>query len=184
VFVGGRRLGVATIAALVLPLGLAGCSGGSDSPTTLPPLSTTPAASASTAPPADPKAAAVAVVKEYFRLLNNLESDMSADGFAALEASDCPCRKFLRSLREIGARNQHYFGHATVTAATPVADSSTTVEVLTSYDSTVGGIKDASGRVVSSQPGRRGIAENFYVRKAGSRWEIRNIVLVRRGSPK
>jgi hypothetical protein len=172
------------VLAALMAFGAVACSGSSDSPRTLPPISTTPAPTQTTAPPQSPKAAAVAVVREYFRLLNHLESDVTAQDFAALETAGCPCRKFLRSLQQISVQNQHYFGHATVVAATPVSDSPTSVQVLTSYDSTVGGIKDDSGHIVSSQPGRRGVTENFYLRKAQGRWLISNIVLVRRGSPR
>src|SRR4051812_33021684 len=68
VFVGGRRLRL--IPVIALASGLAACGGSSDSPRKLPPVSTTPAATQSPVSPQDPKAAATAVVREYFHLIN------------------------------------------------------------------------------------------------------------------
>jgi hypothetical protein len=183
VFVGGRRLVLVPLA-VVFALGLTGCSGSSDSPTTLPPISTTPAASQSTAPATDAKAAALAVVKEYFRLLNNLENDMAVASFARLESASCSCRKLLTSLREARRRSQHYFGMAQVRSMKAVVDTPTAVEVLVTYDSTAGGLKGEDGSVITRAPGRNGVTENFYLQKLSSGWRIVNLVPVRRGTPK
>jgi hypothetical protein len=182
VFVGGRRRRVAIIAALAFAAGLSGCSGSSDSPTTLPPLSTTPAATQSTAPAANPKAEAVAVVKQYFRLLNNLDHDMNARAFEGITAPDCPCRAFARDIRKTAAKGQHYFGQVHLTSTTPVVDSSQQIEVLTAYNSTRGGTADNAGRVLFRGPRRRGVTELFFVRRVGGAWLIARINIIHKGN--
>ena len=167
--------------AIALVAVLTACSGTSDSPTVLPAVSTTPAASSSTAPTQAPKAAAVAVVKQYFHLLNNLEQTMNAEAFARLETPGCPCHKFVKSVSDVRAKGQHYFGHATITSLTATIDSHVEVEVLVSYDSTPGGIKDRNGRVISQSPGLIGATENFYVKQVAGRWLVRSILSVRAG---
>lgn len=165
--------------------GLTGCSGSGDRPQTLPPLSTTPAATSSPEPTATGKkaelAAATAVVRHYFQLLNGLSTNMNPAPFSALESANCPCRKFLKSLRDVAARGQHYFGHASLTSVTPAADSARLVEVLASYDSTRGGIKDADGRIVTSSAARRDVTALFYVEQHHGRWLVDRIVTVKAG---
>ena len=180
VFVGGRRLGLAVLAALI-SLGAVGCSGGSDSPQSLPPISTTPAPSQSSAAPQSPKAAAVAVVREYFRLINNLEHDMNADAFIAITTPDCPCRAFARDIRKTAGKGQHFFGHIHVTNTTPAVDSPRQVEVLASYNSGHGGTADAEGHVLFRGPRRTGVTERFYVRLASGKWRVSQIDIVRKG---
>ena len=183
VFVGGRRLGLALVAAL-MAVGTAGCSGSSDSPTTLPPISTTPAPSQTSTPPQSPKAAAEAAVHQYFRLLNNLEHKMDVQAFARLESRTCPCRKLLASLRQAKARSQHYYGKARIRSISTVVDTATAAEVLVTYDSTAGGLMEDDGAIVTRAPGRVGITENFVLRAVAGRWVIVNLVAVDRGQPK
>jgi hypothetical protein len=180
VFVGGRRMAAGS-GAIALAAVLTACGGSGDPPTVVPPLSTTPTATASTTPAADPKAAAVAVVKEYFRLLNSAERDMDAEGLAAIETSNCVCRKVVRSIRDARAHGQRYFGHAVLRDLTPVVDSLMQVEVLVVYDSSPGGLRRADGSRISSTPARTGVSENFYVRRVDASWVISDILAIRRG---
>ena len=166
---------------VALGLGLIGCSGSSDSPTTLPPISTTPAASQSTAPPQDPKAAAVAVVKQYFQAKNVACHSMDESLIAPLLTANCPCRKFLQSIRETRRAGNKYFGSSQFRAATPTVDSPTAVEVLTTYDTTRGGTKDAKGHVLFSGPARRSVSAIFDVRLVHGRWLIADIATVTGG---
>ena len=139
--------------AIALAAVLAACGGSGSSPTVVPPLSTTSSASATSAPAQDPKAAAVAVVREYFRLINNLDHDMNAHAFVAITTGGCPCRAFARQVREHAAKGEHYFGHIKLLGATPAADSPTQVQVLVSYDSSSGGTATDDGRVLyNGQP--------------------------------
>jgi hypothetical protein len=165
VFVGVRRFAAASGVALLLVV--TSCSSSSDQPRQLPPLSTTPVVSTTSPAVLDKKAAlaeAEAVVREYFRLLNRLHRGVDERAFTELETPSCPCKKFLVSLRQVQARGDRYFGHATLRGVTPTRDSNKLIEVLASYDSSRGGIRNASGDVVTSSPGRQDVTELFYVR--------------------
>jgi hypothetical protein len=106
---------------------------------------------------------------------------MRASNFARIETANCPCRKFLASLKDVADRHQHYFGHARLTSMTPVVDSRTSVEVLVVYDSSVGGIRDASDKTVSTSAARTGVTELFFVTLSGDRGLVRGITVVHEG---
>lgn len=185
VFVAGRRhgLGIGLLTAGMVVL--SACSNGGSAPQTLPRLSTTPAAESSTAPPtskAAELAAASSVVKQYFKLKNQLASNMSTVPFRKIETADCPCRRFLGSISDVAQSNQHYFGRVLSLHLTPAADSEDLVEVLAGYDTTAGGIAGRDGRVLSRGEARRGVLAMFYVRKTSNGWQIYNIVNLKPGS--
>lgn len=165
---------------------LAACSSdGGSAPRTLPPLSTTPAAVTSTAPPttkAADLAAATAVVRRYFTLKNGLRQNMNAVALDRLETSDCPCRRFLNSVRQIAAKHERYFGRAVSLHLTPAADSDALVEVLASYDTTAGGIADAKGHILTQGKAHRGVVAMFYVKRVRDRWLISDIVNLKPGT--
>ena len=179
-FVGGRRLGAALFAALMC-VGAVGCSGGSDSPQSLPPISTTPAPSQTSAPSQSPKAAAVAVVREYFRARNALASDENADALAAITTRDCACRQLVRSARRLAAKNQHYFGQAKITQLLPTSATATEVQILVRYDSTPGGVRDADGTVISRDSAHHSVKQLFDVQFANGGWRVARIVLLKSG---
>lgn len=168
-------------AALVMAALVGGCSSSGSSPTVLPPVSTTPVTTSSSAPAQDPKAAAVAVVREFFRLINNLEQEMDASAFESITSSDCPCRSFASAIRQKAAIHEHYFGRITLTSAVAVLDSPSRVQVLVTYDSTPGGTAKNNGTVIYRGAAHTGAAENFVVRKTSSRWLISVIAEIRRG---
>jgi hypothetical protein len=182
VFVGVRRLAVATGVALLL--GVTSCSSSSDQPRQLPPLSTTPVSTTSPAAVPDKKAAlaeAEAVVREYFRAKNNLDRDVRAIQLANLVTPDCSCQELVRSARRLAHKGQHYFGAAHITGIHAVADSATNAEVVVTYDSTAGGTRDEDGRVIYRGSAHRGVTQNFYLRWDDSHWRIFNILLVDAG---
>jgi hypothetical protein len=184
VFVAGRHRGLGVGLLLAGMIALSACGGSGSAPRALPALSTTPAADASTAPPtsrAAELAAASAVVKRYFAVLNGLAENMDAAPFAAIEAPTCACREFVRSVRDVAARNETYFGTARIRGLTPAIDSPELVEVLVTYDASVGGTKDAAGRVVTSSAARNGVTAMFYVVRTGQRWYISKISVISRG---
>ena len=180
-FVGGRRLGLTVLAALI-SVGAVGCSGGSDSPQSLPPISTTPAPSQSSAPPLSPKAAAVAVVRRYFRLLNAPTSLATARALRSLMTPNCDCTKVADSTATVARRGQHYFGRTTARDLTPTVDGNV-AEVLADYDYTTTGIANGDGSVVSKSPGRTGATLDFRLRRAGDTWRIYALIYVRKGHP-
>ncbi|MDQ1696728.1 MAG: hypothetical protein QOJ03_2081 [Frankiaceae bacterium] len=186
-FVPGRRTavgwGVAVIVAAMLA-GATGCSSSGSTPRTLPPLSTTPAADATTPPANSDKAelrAATAVVREYFRLLNAPTTSLTASAMEALMTADCACKKVAVSTKEVADKGQHYFGETRITHVSPALDTATAAEVLVNYDYSRSGIADAEGRIVTSSPGRRGATLDFKLRRQGQAWLIRALVYVRPG---
>jgi hypothetical protein len=171
----------ASLAALLA--GIGGCSGSSGGPRSLPPLSTTPAAT--TSPPVSEKTElqqATAVVRDYFQLLNSSTSLATARALAALMTADCKCRRVSSSTREVALKQEHYFGRTTVTNVTPALDGPGMADVLVNYSYTRSGIAAKDGRVLSSSPGRRGAALDFKLRSDGASWLIAELVYVRTGT--
>lgn len=182
VFVGGRRLRlVHGVLGLALGASIVGCSGSSDSPTTLPPISQPPSTTPSTQPPTDPKAAAVAVVREYFRLLNAPTSVDTATALRALMTDACTCQQVADSTESVARRGQHYFGRTTARHLTPNLDGANAAEVLVDYDYTSSGIANHDGSIVSKSPGRIGATLDFRLRQSASGWLINALIYVRKG---
>jgi hypothetical protein len=180
VFVGGRRLGLVPIV-IALAISLAGCSGSSESPQKLPPLSTTPAAAASTPSTRDPKAAAVAVVREYFRLLNAKTTLDTAKSLRALMVQSCSCTKVADSTAAVARRGEHYFGRTTPRSITPTLSGPTAAEVLVDYDYTATGIARSDGSVVSKSPARIGATLDVRLERVKGVWLIDALIYVRKG---
>src|SRR3954470_12684800 len=114
VFVADRRqgLGIGLVAVVVVAClaVLTACSGGASAPRTLPPLSATPAAVTSTAPPtskAAELAAVKAVVRRYYQLLNSPTPIANADALAALMTAECSCRRVSDSIRKMAKAHRH-----------------------------------------------------------------------------
>jgi hypothetical protein len=179
VFVRGARLALAVAAVLAL---LAGCSNAGSKPVALKSITPTPSATAHTSAPPEATSAAAAV-KRYFALKSNLANRMDTAALGELETGECACRKFLESIRVTAARGQHYFGKSFIRSMTASADGPSQVEVLVEYDTTVGGTKDASGRVVFRGPARRGVKALFDVQLVGGRWLIADIASISSGHP-
>jgi hypothetical protein len=185
VFVAERRhrLGIGLLAAAMVAL--SACSAGGSGPRTLPALSTTPAADASSNPPtsrAAELAAVKAVVRRYYALLNAPTTVANAKALAALMTPDCECRRVAESTRQIAERNQHYFGRVRLIAVTPALDGSALADALVQYDYSDGGIRTANGEVVSRSEGRRGTLLSFRFRRIRGLWLISEVVVVRKGS--
>ncbi|HET7309884.1 MAG TPA: hypothetical protein VFJ17_01005 [Mycobacteriales bacterium] len=177
-FVAGRRrgLGIGLLTAGMVVL--SACSSGGSAPRSLPALSTTPAAATSTAPPtskAAELAAVKAVVRRYYALANQLHRTMDADPLAQLMTPDCSCRQQIQAIRSAAAVHNHYVDTATITSLTPALDSATTADVLVEFDAGVGGLVDASGRVITKSPPRKGIRRLFLLRLVGHQWLIAEI---------
>jgi hypothetical protein len=185
----GARQSYLLAGAALTVLGLAGCSSSSDSdPTSLPTLSPS-ASAASPTPSVSPSgtgkkaelAAATAVVKQYYSLLNRLSTKMDADGFAAITAPRCSCRGFVRDIRLTAAKGQTYFGVDHLEAVKPVYVDPTTVQVLVRYSSAGGGIKSASGTVIHHGEPTHHASLNFQLSEQHSRWLIYEIDLLSKG---
>ena len=173
-FVGGRRLRLAVLAALI-SVGAGGCSGGSDSPQSLPPISTTPAPSQSSAPPQSPKAAAVAVVREYFRLINQLPRTMNGQALADLMTKSCACREQLAAIRHAKEKGEHYTDHWRHLSLAPAINGPTSIDVLARYDTAAGGLVDANGKRVTYAAPKQGVQRLFQLVLDAGDWKIDRI---------
>ena len=182
----GLRIGLVA-GGMAACLALSACSGdGGSAPRTLPPLSTTPAAVTSTAPPttrAAELAAVKAVVRRYYQLINGLHLSMNADAIAALSTRDCACRSFVAAIRNTASQGQRYFGHIHVVGLTADMDGPNYAEVLATYDSSAGGTVTNTGRVVYRGTPHHGTVENFLLTKRGGSWLISAITVIHRGEP-
>ena len=181
-FLLGRRLGLACVAAVVALL-VGGCSGGGSKPVSLPSISPTDAPSPSATSTQTQLEAVSAVVRQYYSLLNGDTTTANATALAALMTPSCPCREVVTATKQAVARHQHFFGTNSVVSIVPNMDGPAAADVLVTYDYTRSGIKNASGRVVSSGPGRRGTTQDFRLVKQNGAWLIAKILRVSSGKP-
>jgi hypothetical protein len=176
----GRGVALACALAAVLA---AGCSSG-DKPVALPSLSPSQTAAASPSPTSSATeiAAVSAVVRQYYALLNVTTSRQQANQLAALMTPSCHCRDVVKAIRAAVTKGQHFFGQNKVQSLVPNLDGPRAADVLLTYDFTRSGIKDASGRVVSSGPGMKGATQDFRLERQGDRWLISQILRVSSGT--
>src|SRR5206468_12333734 len=122
---------------------------------TLPALSTTPAAQASSAAPtskAADLAAVKAVVREYYRLLNGPTTVNSARKLTLLMVHGCTCLRVARSIRDAARKGQRYFGSAEVKNLVANLDGVGAADVLVQYDYSRSGLETASGTTLHVVP--------------------------------
>lgn len=157
---------------------LSACSSGGTAPRSLPPLSTTPAANASTAPPtskAAELAAVKAVVRRYYALANHLRISMNAAPLSQLMTADCTCREQIRAIETAAAQGRHYIDHAILRSITPELDGPTAADVLVEFDAGPGGLVDSAGRAITSVSARAGIRRFFHLVLISGHWLISEI---------
>src|SRR4051794_33033845 len=143
VFVLGRRLAVtlAVVAAMA-----AGCGGHAGRPRSLPPISSTSAAAATSAAPhsrADDLAAVKAVVRKYYALLGASTSYETAIRLGQLVTRDCKCMAAADAFRRAARAHQHYFGHVNIRNLVANIDGRSQADALVVYDYTRAGLRNA-----------------------------------------
>lgn len=129
----------------------------------------------------DDLSAAADVVRRYFSLLNGPTTLDTADALAALMTPGCGCRRVVRSMSDLAARGEHYFGSNRLIAAIPNRDSSTLVDVVVDYDYSDSGIENRTGRVLNVEHGRRGVKVDVRLTKSAARWLITRIDILSEG---
>jgi hypothetical protein len=176
----GARQSYLLAGAALTVLGLAGCSSSSDSdPTSLPTLSPN-ASTASPAPSVSPSetgkkaelAAATAVVKRYYELLNAATTVENARRLETLMTPDCKCVRVAQSTRAVARRHRRYYGKTTLVAIRPSLDGPQDADVLVRYDYSTTGIETQSGEKLTSAPGRVDNQVDIRLRRSGSTWLI------------
>lgn len=162
--------------ALAAALAVSGCSSSGSKPVSLPSISpSATSASPSPTPTAAELAAATAVVKRYYMVLNDLHNDMDAAAFAVLMTASCTCQQQVQAIREAAAKRERYVDHVRLVSMTPTIDSATTADVLVQYDSTRAGLVDAQGNAITSSPPKSGIKRVFHLQLMGGHWLISEI---------
>jgi hypothetical protein len=168
------------VGALVLLL--AACSGSAPQATKLPALTSTPSGpSSASADPNTELAAATAVVRRYYALLNGATTVANADALASLMTPSCKCRAVATSTSEVARRGQQYFGTTRVLALRASIDGAGIASVLVTYDYSASGIRDSNGAIVQRFPGRKGATVNFELVKQRERWLIDALMYISEG---
>jgi uncharacterized lipoprotein YmbA len=180
------QLAAATIAAL----SLVACGSSSSAPKSLPQLpntTATPPASPSPTPTTLSKkaelAAATAVVKRYYSLLNAATTVHNASLIEDLMVKDCSCRRVAHSTSSVARQHKHYYGRTTVTALKPTLDGPGVADVLVRYDFTDTGIKTNSGRTLTHVDGRVDNQIDVRLALVNSQWLISELQVLGNGNP-
>jgi hypothetical protein len=181
VFVAGRLLGVAV--SLAGMLAASGCGdAGSTRPRSLPPATATPVGDAASESPSYDEGvaldAATAVVREYFRLVNDLKRSMDPKPLAELMARDCACRAQLDAISAAAERGQHFVDHALHLKLRPALNDVAAADVLAIYDTLTGGLVDANGHVVTKTKPRTDVKRLFRLSFSAAGWHIDEISAV------
>jgi hypothetical protein len=167
---------------------LADCGGSSSAPKTLPtlPSATDPAPSSAspTATGTSKKAelaAATAVVKHYFKLLESSTSTSTVRQLQAVVLPGCACNQVVSSFREAVRRHEHYVGTGHIKFVRPIFDSSSSAEVLIRFDSSAGGLARRDGSYVNRVGEQHDVAENFDLQLESGAWRIQEVTLISKG---
>lgn len=126
-------------------------------------------------------AAVSAVVRRYYDLLNEPTSLANAASLSALMTRDCVCQQVVEATREAVSKHRVFFGRNRVVSIIANLDASTAADALVTYDYTKSGLKDATGRVISSGAGHIGTTQNFRLIKRNGKWLISTILRVSPG---
>jgi hypothetical protein len=196
-----RLVGV-ILALTTVSASAAACGGGSSGPATLPALESaaaTPSPTASAASPTAPPspttsaptpprntrkaelAAATAVVRRYYSLLNAPTRASTANSLAALITSTCKCQEVVQSLRSAIRHREHYVGTGRLRAVRPRLNASTQAQVLVEFDSTAGGLVRSDGSFLVRTRAQRDVAESLSLVRQNAHWRIGLITLVSQG---
>lgn len=169
---------------LAVTLAVAGCGGSSSTPKTLPPIRSAPA-TASVTPSATPTAsrkerlaAATAVIRRYFALLNAATSVVNAEHLAALMTPECKCRRVALSTLRVARRGQRYYGGTHLLGLRANVDGRSAADVLVRYSNSVNGIATAGGRHLTSNPAKDDNVVDFWLAESNGQWRITSLVVV------
>jgi hypothetical protein len=168
--------------ALVGVVALTACGDSSAEPRVLPSLSA-PASPSASPIPTGPAAAHDAA--EFARFVYaEIERAFIERDPAIVEAISTPqcesCRRFIDSIAGLRDSNGRVEGYRiTVRTAVAPADSGTTARVDVIRDSTASVEYDAAGKVVSREPGYRGIEEQMDLVRQGATWRVTSIIRIR-----
>jgi hypothetical protein len=170
-------------------LALAACGGPSDDgPRVLPTLdpSPSPSVSVSASPSAVPTGAAAAKDAAAFAtfVYEEIERAFVARDPSIVEALSAPectsCRNFIESITGLRDTNGRVEGYTiTVRSAVAPADTGQTARVDIVRDSTASVEYDSAGKVVSREPGLRGIEEQMNLERKGGSWVVTKIIRIR-----
>jgi len=117
-------------------------------------------------------------VRRYFAVVNHLPRAMDPAALAALMTTDCPCRAQVHAIARAAAQHEHYVDHARVNALRASVDGPALVDVLADVTITRGGLRSASGAVISTVAARAHLRRDFRLVRVHGRWLIDRIEAV------
>ena len=103
---------------------------------------------------------------------------MDPAALAALMTTDCPCRAQVHAIARAAAQHEHYVDHARVNALRASVDGPALVDVLADVTITRGGLRSASGAVISTVAARAHLRRDFRLVRVHGRWLIDRIEAV------
>ena len=171
-------------AALLCAVLLAGCSSESERPTTLPPVSAAPSASASAAASVVPVKAqaetpegAAAFARFWYEEIGRAFADKDPEIIRRLSAPGCEtCGLFVSSLTKLRQNDERTTAviYDIVFAEAPAIDGSEArVDVV--YDSPAIKRYDASGKIIREEPAVEGFAETLVLDRSSGRWLVSEV---------
>ena len=161
-----------------------GCSGGSDKPTTLPPITPTPKPSATAAPVVVPSAArvhdafgAAAFVRFYYAQLNRAWSLPDGQLLAPLSDPECgTCKSYVETAQELTKNGQRLEGNSVnVTAVEAPPEENGIVAVDLFFDQPARSIVSTTGAVIKVFPLQKAFHKTVYVEKVPQGWLVRAV---------
>jgi hypothetical protein len=158
----------------VVAVGLSGCGSSGSDPAAPPPSSSTS--------PVSTTADAEAVARQYFDLLNHPVSVELARSFEQIMSPDCDCRQIVEDTRRDAKAGHVYFGDTTLNSLQSTAKGTDRVVVVSDFSYSRSGFKSASGKVLSSSPGRNNAGLELHMVLVDGQWMIDKLVYVRSGT--
>jgi hypothetical protein len=119
------------------------------------------------------------VVRRYYKVLNNLKTDMDPSALAALLTNDCKCQEQVKSIRSVKAEGNHYTQQYTIKNLAPGVSNATHGTVLANMAVSTGGIADAHGHYVSRSKADPDYSDEFRLVKKDGRWLIYEIAFLK-----
>lgn len=180
-------MGLRAVAVVALTVALAGCTSEAKAPSTLPSLNSEPSAASPSVSPtaptpvAAPDAEGASAFGRYF--YEQIEASFAKRDpslVSALSSKDCAiCKRYVDSVTALRDNDEHVDDYdITVLSSAAPATSGDVARVTVVYNDSASTRKDASGRVLDSEPGRQNVASELVLARRDGTWIVTE---VRRG---
>lgn len=174
-------------AALVLVLSLAACSDDPGDPSTLPTLSSTPAATSSPSPEPTPTGinaptpeGAGEFVRHWYAEIEAAFSAKEPERLEVLSDASCQvCQRYIQSIRKLRDNDERVEGYkiTVVAAESPAGAGEDGTARVTAVYRTSGAVRYAAdGSVLLEEPPFDLIEEELLLTRDGSSWKVKEVV--------